>query len=125
VLDEAEVVRELVKELDLDELELVKSEEELDVEERTLDDELLVAELLLEPVELLDETLDEDELLEVDVILDDVELLVAVEDVLEDELEVELNVSGTPPGPAMICRIFSVAELNTVGAREIWLLSRS
>jgi hypothetical protein len=116
---------EELKELDVDELELVPSEEEeLDVDESTLDDELLVG---MELVELLDDELLVAELLvemELVELLDD-ELLVAVEDVLEDELEVELIESGTPPGPAMICRMFSVAELNTVGAREIWLLSRS
>jgi len=55
---------------------------------------------------------------------------VGVVDVVE-ELDVEgfggdeLEVSGTPPGPAWICRIFSVVDPNTAGARETWLLSRS
>jgi hypothetical protein len=63
---------------------------------------------------------------DVDELVDELELDdVDVEDVLEDSEEVALVESGTPPGPATICNIFVVVELNTVGAREIWLLSRS
>lgn len=64
-----------------------------------LDDELLE---VVEAVELVEEDVDDWELLE------------------DDEL-----VSGTPPGPATICRMFVVVESKLVGAYEIWLLSRS
>jgi hypothetical protein len=64
--------------------------------------------------------LDEEELLvelEVVVVLDE------VDDELEEEDDVdeddELVVSGTPPGPATICRIFVVVEPKLDGAREI------
>jgi hypothetical protein len=44
---------------------------------------------------------------------------------MSELLEDDELVSGTPPGPATICRMLVMAELKLVGAKEIWLLSRS
>ena len=86
-------------------LELDEEELELDFELLDeLEDQVLVE--LLEIVETV-ELVDDEELLE-EVDVDDWELLE------DDEL-----VSGTPPDPATICRMFVVVELKLVGAREI------
>jgi len=78
-------------------------------------EDVLLLVTLLEVLETAAELVDEEvwtlELLEEDEIVEDVELV-------EDEEEVVLEVSGTPPGPATICRMFSVVEPNTAGARE-------
>jgi hypothetical protein len=107
---------EVVGAFEVDEVveDVVVVDDDVDELELELDDEDVVVVVVL--LEELDDELDDEELE-----LDDID----VEDVLEDAEVVALVESGTPPGPAMICNIFVVIELKTVGAREIWLLSRS
>lgn len=138
--------------VDVTRVEEIVTEDEgtrLNVDEDGADEnaalELLEGIELLKPSEILSLELlegDDDVLLKIlekveeSVLLEDSELLLLLEVVLEGRLEDvvedvpidedDLAVSGTPLGPAVICRIFSGAtELNTVGAREIWLLSKS
>jgi hypothetical protein len=69
--------------------------------------------------ELLNEVVIDDVLEEV--LLEDVEVELLDDEKLllnEDALVVAL-VSGTSPGPGIICRIFEVVALKTVGAIEI------
>lgn len=90
---------------DVDTLELLE-----DVDANELLDDVVSLELLddVDVLELLEEVLDE--------VLED-----TLEDVDDSDVEDEDGfVSGTPPGPATICKIFSVAvELKIVGARDI------
>ena len=74
--------------------------------------------------------MDNEELLESKILVvwedNEVEDDIEDEELLEDDKIIVLDVeSGTFPGPATICRIFVVVELKLVGAKEIWLLSRS
>jgi len=93
------------------------------VEDFLVEDELVVVDFLVLVLDVLEVEVvlvDEDVFVEEEVLEEEVE----VEDLDDDEDEVE-PVSGTPPGPATICKMFSALTLKIAGASETWLLSRS